>query len=97
MGRIVRSGYVSDAEKQARQRFYNSSAWKSARAAVVARAGNRCEWCGNMSTLDAVHLGGRTLDLIRRGVALEPSELAAGCRRCHSNYQAGNLGRPPGR
>ena len=99
---IYRSGYRSQADKQELARFYNSAAWKRTRAAVLERAGGLCEWCGEPADgrhrLDVVHLASSTLELLRgAGDPLNPAILAAGHRKCHAAYAAGNLGLPPGR
>lgn len=97
---IIKSGYRSEADKADLARFYNSAAWKRARAAALARSGGLCEWCGlppdRGRPLDVVHLHSSTLELVRRGdgSALDLSRLAAGHRRCHSGYSSGRLPAP---
>lgn len=93
---ITRSGYVGDRNRKERAELYNSLAWKQTRRAVKERAGGLCEWCGAPG-VDAVHLAGRTLEILRAGRAFDLAELACGCRRCHSRFAAGQLGRPGGR
>jgi hypothetical protein len=96
---IIRHGYRSQADKDELARFYRSAAWKSARAAVLARSGVLCEWCGEPpfegQPLDCVHLAGRTLELVRgAGNPLDVSQLAMGHRKCHAGYSSGRLGPP---
>lgn len=95
---ITRSGYRSNADKAELARFYNSAAWKRTRAAVLARSGGLCEWCGEPprgSPLDVVHLASSTLELLRgAGDPLNLAILAAGHRGCHAAYSSGQLGPP---
>jgi len=91
---IIKSGYRSDDEKQALRAFYTSAGWKQAREAVLARAGGRCEFCGEPpdgAPLDVAHLG-RTLEMVRAGTALDVTRLRAAHRRCHSSFANGRLG-----
>ena len=99
MSPIIRHGYRSPQDNAELARFYSAAAWKRTRSVVIDYAGTRCEWCGTTTKrLDCVHLEGRTMELIRsRADVLSPAKRAAGCRKCHSNYAAGNLGRSPGR
>jgi 5-methylcytosine-specific restriction endonuclease McrA len=58
--------------------------WKTIRAAVLARAGWRCQACGRGGRLDVHHLikraqGGSDFDL---------DQLVAVCRRCHEQTDA---------
>ena len=97
---IIRSGYRSDEDKDELSRFDGSAGWKQARGLVLARAGGRCEFCGGppdggRQGLDVVHLTRSTLELLRSGASgLDPSQLAAGHRRCHSAYSSGKIGPP---
>jgi hypothetical protein len=98
-GKIIRSGYRSDADKDDLARFYASAAWKRARRVVLERAGGCCEFCGEEpfvgQPLDVVHLAGSTLELIRgEGDPLDVSRLAAGHRRCHAGYSSGQIPEP---
>lgn len=67
---IIRSGYRSDDDKRDLKRLYDSSGWKRARAAVLARAGGKCEFCGlaqGDGPIDVAHLTFSTLRLLRSG------------------------------
>ena len=98
MSPIIKHGYGRQ-PNPALTAFYSSKAWKQTRAAVKARAGGRCEWCGDTGSLDAVHLNGKTSEILSEypELALDMDGLAAGCRKCHSNFARGNIGRPAGR
>jgi len=96
---IIRHGYRSQADKDELARFYASAGWKTARTQVLARANNRCEFCGDPPDgrmgLDVVHLTRSTLELLRTGGdGLDPSHLAAGHRRCHARFASGKIPRP---
>ena len=95
---IIKSGFRSREDKAELARFYNTAAWKRARAAVLARSGGLCEFCGEPPKdgrpLDVVHLAKSTLELIRTGNPLNPGDLAAGHRACHSGYSSGRVPRP---
>ena len=97
---IIKSGYRSQGDKDELARFYASAGWKQARALVLARAGGRCEFCGEAPDagrqgLDVVHLTRSTLELLRSGASgLDPSQLAAGHRRCHGAYSSRKIGPP---
>ena len=54
---IVKHGYRSDHDRRELKRFYDSTAWKQARAYVLGRAAGKCELCG----LQPDH--GRSLEL----------------------------------
>jgi hypothetical protein len=79
---IIRSGYVTAADRQARQTFYNSGIWKKTRAAVRARD-RRCRFCGRDDVPLEVAHEDKTLDMILAGAALDPSKLFAGADRSH--------------
>ena len=96
---ITRSGYVPQADKDELARFYNTAAWKRARAVVLARSGGLCEFCGappkGGRPLDVVHLASSTLALLRgAGDPLDVSRMAAGHRKCHAGFSSGNLPGP---
>lgn len=84
---------IGPKNRAAREKLYGSSAWRKTRKIVKERAQGLCEWCGAPG-VDAVHLGGRTLEILRAGKAFDLADLACGCRRCHARYAAGHLGRP---
>lgn len=98
MAPITKHGYRSEQDKLELRALYSSAGWKRVRLAVLARDGGMCRWCRTTDPpIDVVHLGGRTLEILRRqGIAgaLDPLRLAAGCRRCHARFAAGLLGKP---
>ena len=68
--------------------FYNSSAWKKLRNALIAQRGLRCERCGKMvhdsSKLIGHHIKELDADNVHdTGIALNPDNIEIICKDCH--------------
>lgn len=75
---------------------YSGTNWKAARAAVLERAGGRCEWCGrDLSGVKryAVHhiIGVREFEKEDEGHTVDNLEVI--CQSCHAKYHG--LGKVP--
>lgn len=69
--------------------FYNSPLWKQTRLKVLARAGNKCEFCGieNGATNERGSIVRLTVAHMDHGVYnLSLDNLRALCQACHLDY-----------
>jgi len=64
---------------EARVAFYGTAAWRKLAAAVIARDGGQCRYCGKLGATVAHHLLER-----RNGGTDHPSNLAAVHAACHA-------------
>lgn len=66
--------------------------WKEISAAIRARAGNACEWCGARNGEPHPETGSKvvltTAHLDHQPENCDPQNLAALCQRCHLRYDA---------
>lgn len=66
--------------------------WLATRERILARAGNRCEWCGAVNHEPHPETGSRVvltiahLDHDAKNHAVADDRLASLCQRCHLNY-----------
>jgi len=66
--------------------------WKEIRERILARAGNKCEWCGAKNLERHPVTGSRVvltiahLDRDKHNWNVADDRLAALCQRCHLNY-----------
>jgi hypothetical protein len=78
----------ADPRHRARMTIYSSRRWREqTRPAVLARAGGRCERCGEAGQLDVCHLV-PTTQLVGTEAAFDVELCLALCRSCHNAYGA---------
>ena len=75
----------------ANRAIYGTRRWRRARAAVLKRAGWKCERCGAVGRLEVHHV-----EPIARSSRnpFDPDGLKALCRPCHFDAHGGHVGRP---